>query len=91
MSGFVNIELMVFPQLLFFSPPEMIYKSGCCNHLGETRGAEGEMLSECSLTVITVNKASVCPFLHCTGGIEHLDPPDLQHNLLQALRPKEQR
>lgn len=92
MSGFVNIELMVFPQLLFFFffSPEMICKSGCCNHLGEDRGTEGEMLSECSLTMITVSKVSFCPVLHCTCGTEHLEPPDLQQNLLQALRPKEQ-
>jgi len=50
-----------FPHLFlffFFSEKKKSWL-GLCNHLAENKEAEGEMLSECSLTMIVVNKASI--------------------------------
>lgn len=58
----------------FFS--ETVYRLGLCNHLGNNRGAEREMLSKCSLTMIIVNKASVGPVLNHTHVVMHLESPD---------------
>lgn len=57
MPALVNTETIIFLSSFFFSATAC--RLGLCNHLGENRGAEGETLSECSLTMITVSKASV--------------------------------
>lgn len=54
---FFYIEMIAFTHLFLF--PETISWLGLCNHLGDTRATEGEMLLEYSLTTIIVSKASV--------------------------------
>lgn len=45
------------------------------NHLGDSRGAKEEMLSEFSCIMIIVNEAPVRPILNCTHVITHLESP----------------
>lgn len=55
--------------------------------LGEDRGAEREMLAGCSLATAIADKACACPALNHTCVRKFLEPPGVQHNLLQGLRP----
>lgn len=58
---------------------DIVYRLGLCNHLADHWGAEGAMLSKCSLSVITVNKAPVWPVLNCTCVVMLLESPDHWH------------
>lgn len=66
--------MIAFPHLFPFS--ETVHRLGLCNHFEDNRGAEGEVLSECSFTTVIANKASVGPVLNHSYVTAHLKSPD---------------